>query len=178
MSPSFNLASLRERLAWQGARLLLRQHFVLLLCGVACALMAYRAANLRQEVQAADSRLRYQAASTFGSSTDKPVVSQAQFLDFFPRQDPTEDFLKQVYNAAGKRGIKVSQVALEAAPSTVAGLNQQNVLMTLVSPDEAYRELVYTLLARTPTLALTRMSVNHNERGDFQVDLVWGMYSR
>lgn len=171
--------ALGQRLAWHGAHLPLRHHFILLLCVFACALMLYRAVSLRQEVQAAESRLRYQntIANNAGHSANA-IDASARFLSFFPQKDPTEDFLKQVYKEAGKLGIKVTQVSLEAATQPMPGLNKQGIAVTLAAPDAAYRELVYTLLSHAPAISLARMSVNHNERGDFQIDLVWGIFSQ
>lgn len=172
--------TLWQRLAWHGAHLPLRHHFLLLLCVFACALMLYRAASLRQEVQAAESRLRYQSTAAHSGSGHRTnaIDTPAQFLSFFPQKDPTEDFLKQVYKEAGKLGIKVTQVSLEAATQPMPGLNKQGIAVTLAAPDAAYRELVYTLLSRAPAISLSRMSMNRNERGDFQVDLVWGVFSQ
>lgn len=172
--------ALWQRLAWHGAQLPLRHHFILLLCVFACALMMYRAVSLRQEVQAAESRLRYQstAANSGAWHNATAIDAPARFLSFFPKKDPTEDFLKQVYKEAGKLGIKVTQVSLEAATQPLPGLNKQGIAVTLAAPDDSYRELVYTLLSRAPAISLSRMSVNRNERGDFQIDLVWGVFSQ
>lgn len=172
------LARWPQRFSWLLSRLPMRQPGIVVLCVAACAIMAVRAHQLHVEVAQATSALRYQAAAMAAPANAASDNHAAQMLAFFPAQAPTEDFLKRLYVEAEKRRINITQVSVEAGTAPLPTLHRENIRVSLVAQDDGYRELIYTLLAKMPSMALTRMSVSRTDLGDFQVDLLWGSFSR
>lgn len=167
-----------QRLGWLLSRLPVRQPGIVALCVAACVIMALRAHQLHDEVAQATSALRYQAAAMAAPASGTSNDHGAQMLTFFPTQAPTEEFLKRLYAEAEKRRISITQVSVEAGTAPLPTLQRENIRVSLVAQDDGYRELIYTLLTKMPSMALTRMNVSRTDLGDFQVELLWGSFSR